>query len=662
MHVASIARLVLLAGPVAAQFMQPQDATWRNLTVVRSPGDDDVTLSYKEPDGICQTAFDSQKQYTGWVTLPGHYPTNLFFWFVEARQVTDGLTIWLNGGPGYSSLAGLFTGNGPCEVVERGLGRYDTAVREWGWDRASNMLFLDQPNQVGFSFDTPTNGTLSLLNTSFAYPPVDARASWDQLNGTFSTNSPQAAPNTTQAAALAAWHVVQAFMAVIPRSQPRTSPVALSLFAESYGGVYGPIFAETWDAQNQKRRTDAANANATLDLRLTSLGIVNGCVDKLIQTRLLPAFANNNTYGVQLLSDTKADFYRRKFDAHGGCRDLLMQCQALSADKDPDGRGAEPHVDAVCRQALDTCREIEEASYDASRSPFDIAAPTANPQPPLFFVDYLNQETVLATVASPINYTLASGNVTDNFVLTGDGARGGNVARLAALLQRGVRIGFMYGDRDYVCNWKGGEAVAAAVARQVGGEYATRFPAAGYADIHVNKSYVGGQVRQYGNLSFSRIFQAGHSVAWYQPETAFQVFARILLGHSVSTGAAVDLGAYNTTGPRDSTSSADLPKAPKPTCFVRAFDATCDQDARSLASKQSGVVVNGVLYSKSEDWPLASSDKPKASSARKPTWTKTMTGLYTATAASNSAIHGAVRAPCWAVGLVTALAACRAVL
>jgi carboxypeptidase C (cathepsin A) len=127
-----------------AQFIPQKNAQARNLTVVRSPANPNVTVSYKSPDGACTTAFDGQRQYTGWVNLPGDYPTNLFFWFVEARQETDRLTLWLNGGPGASSLYTFFTGNGPCEIVEKGIDRYDTIAREWGWDRASNMLFIDQ--------------------------------------------------------------------------------------------------------------------------------------------------------------------------------------------------------------------------------------------------------------------------------------------------------------------------------------------------------------------------------------------------------------------------------------------------------------------------------------------------------------------------------------
>lgn len=135
--------LAALSSQSLAQFLVA-DLKALNLTVARSPADSNITISYKEPQGACKTAFSQQKQYTGWVHLPGGYSTNLFFWFVEGRQRTDSLTIWLNGGPGSSSMFGFFAGNGPCEVIEKGINKYDTMAREWGWDRASNMLFIDQ--------------------------------------------------------------------------------------------------------------------------------------------------------------------------------------------------------------------------------------------------------------------------------------------------------------------------------------------------------------------------------------------------------------------------------------------------------------------------------------------------------------------------------------
>ena len=73
------------------------------------------------------------------------------------------------------------------------------------------------------------------------------------------------------------------------------------------------------------------------------------------------------------------------------------------------------------------------------------------------------------------------------------------------LLDSGVKVHMVYGDRDYACNWLGGETASLAI-RYSGTE---EFKNAGYAPI-LGVEGVGGFVRQYGNFSFSRVFQAGH--------------------------------------------------------------------------------------------------------------------------------------------------------
>ncbi|KAG5956268.1 hypothetical protein E4U57_002752 [Claviceps arundinis] len=630
-----VASLVALGASCRAQF-PVADAEALNLTVVRSPADGNITISYKEPLGACQTAFSNQKQYTGWVSIPGAYATNLFFWFVEARQRTDELTVWLNGGPGSSSMFGFFAGNGPCEVIERGINQYDTAAREWGWDRASNMLFIDQPNQVGFSYDKPTNRTIILTSDNVNQPPLQGSGSlpaWAYANGTFSTMNATSTANTTDTAALAVWHLIQGFLTTFPQYQNASnSSVAVHLFSESYGGRYGPLFAERWERQNHKRATGQLHANSTVDVRLASLGIVNGCVDQELQVPYYPIFANNNTYGYKALADEAAKFYTAKYNSPEGCKAKLQRCVAAALALDPRGEGGNADVNAMCAAANDACYAIQEPYYNNGRSPYDLAAPYHDPNPALRFLSYLNQEHILRAIGSPVNYTLASSVVTQAFHDTGDQSRGGNIKRLAHILSRGVRIGLIYGDRDYICNWYGGEAVSLAIANLTSPDYATKFPAAGYAPILVNDTYIGGLVRQYGNLSFSRIYQAGHSVAWYQPETAFQVFARIMMGTSLSTGGHINLSLYNTTGSSVASHSDDLPAMPSTTCWVYNFASTCDDGAHGLVSEGAGVVINGVLYSQSADWLLATTQTASSTSGKGSTSTmEALTGVFAAT-------------------------------
>jgi carboxypeptidase C (cathepsin A) len=99
------------------------------------------------------------------------------------------------------------------------------------------------------------------------------------------------------------------------------------------------------------------------------------------------------------------------------------------------------------------------------------------------------------------------------FNLTGDFVRGNGLENLGTLLGKGIKIALVYGDRDYQCNWLGGEAISLAIKSNTTTD--SSFKKAGYADIQTNASYSGGLVRQYGNLSFARVYQAGHEGKHY---------------------------------------------------------------------------------------------------------------------------------------------------
>jgi serine carboxypeptidase-like clade 2 len=66
------------------------------------------------------------------------------------------LVVWLNGGPGCSSLVGATQEHGPL----RPNGNPQGGVEEnkWSLNRVANMLFIEAPAGVGFSYsDTPSD-------------------------------------------------------------------------------------------------------------------------------------------------------------------------------------------------------------------------------------------------------------------------------------------------------------------------------------------------------------------------------------------------------------------------------------------------------------------------------------------------------------------------
>lgn len=507
---------------------------------------------------------------------------------------------------------------------------------------------------MGFSYDTPTNGSLDLLTSNLYNPPQVLPTSQPAdtfINGTFSSLNTNNTANTTEVAAMAIWHMLQGFLGAFPEYRPNdTSSMGVHLFAESYGGKYGPAFATLWEEQNQRRLNGTLSQNGAIAIKLQSLGIINGCVDDLVQAPYYPVMANSNTFGLNAINPTRAKLANASFYASGGCQDLITQCRAAVNSQDPEDEGDVDAVNSICAKAYHSCTtNVMEPYTDAGRSVYDIAHYLPDSFPPSTYLEYLNTPAVQAAIGSPVNFTQTNLQVVSAFTSTGDYERQALIPDIAALLNSGVRVGFMYGDRDYICNWFGGEAVSLAVAAQTSPLYASRFPAAGYAPIITNTTYIGGVVRQYGNLSFSRIYDAGHSVPAYQPETAFQVFARIIMGTSLSTGAAINLSAYNTTGPLNATHTTSLPDSPSATCYLRDIPDTCTDDQKSMILKDDGVIINGVLYDSSSDWSSASSTAMPTSTAQKSgsvsttTYTETLTGFFTATATPSPTKGLAVR-------------------
>ena len=125
---------VLLLLPLAfAQFVTPP-------TDLRTAkGDAGISVRYKQvPAGICELDPDV-KSYSGYADVAKDQ--HIFWWFFEARDVDPKkapLTVWINGGPGSSSMLGLWQELGPCGVDYKG----NVYSNPWSWTNVSNFLYV----------------------------------------------------------------------------------------------------------------------------------------------------------------------------------------------------------------------------------------------------------------------------------------------------------------------------------------------------------------------------------------------------------------------------------------------------------------------------------------------------------------------------------------
>ncbi|RZC59907.1 hypothetical protein C5167_007203 [Papaver somniferum] len=105
----------------------------------------------------------SFQQYSGYVTVNQKSGRALFYWLTEAAvrdPVSKPLVIWLNGGPGCSSVAyGASEEIGPFRLNKTGTGLY---LNKFSWNSIANLLFIESPAGVGFSY---SNTSSDLLNS-----------------------------------------------------------------------------------------------------------------------------------------------------------------------------------------------------------------------------------------------------------------------------------------------------------------------------------------------------------------------------------------------------------------------------------------------------------------------------------------------------------------
>jgi cathepsin A (carboxypeptidase C) len=172
----------------------------------------------------------------------------------SSQPANDPLVLWLNGGPGCSSSTGLLFELGPCSISDEGR---NTTFNEYSWTTNANVIFLDQPVAVGYSY-AKDGSTV----------------------------------NTTPVAALDVWTFLELFLI----RHPKYAKAPFHIAAESYGGTYAPNIASVIRKKNQEQ--PFAPSPSRLRINLDSIIIGNGLTDPYVQFGSIPDFACTGPYPV----------------------------------------------------------------------------------------------------------------------------------------------------------------------------------------------------------------------------------------------------------------------------------------------------------------------------------------------------------------------------
>lgn len=355
-----------------------------------------------------------------------------------------------------------------------------------------NLLYVDQPVQVGLSYDTFQNISYNLVNGNITLlPPFNTYSNASSLGSTAPVDSPlyitansSAAnsnslipdPNTTLLigtyastdthrtslgsvdGAYALWHFAQVFFQDFPEHKPIDKRISIS--GVSYGGKYAPAIAAFFEEQNERIADGTYHVPGERDIILDfdTLMIESGCIDLAHSWFSYPEMAVNNTYGIKAVNDTTLDLMLHNLHKPGGCLDQAYKCGNLSLQYDPKAIGVNETVNNICNNAGHYCDRKVQNLFDRShRSVYDITVPADLSRAPPFSKAFFQQPHVLQALGaghpgvSGLNWTSGASWVSEANRREGDFARPGWPDKMAYLLERGKKVAFVYGDKDYIC-------------------------------------------------------------------------------------------------------------------------------------------------------------------------------------------------------------------
>ena len=258
---------------------------------------------------------------------------------------------------------------------------------------------------------------------------------------------------------------------------------------ESYAGHYIPAISAYIYSQNNT------------DVNLAGLAIGNGWVDPYLQYPQYNTFALEN----DLIGKTQSILLDGAFKVCQGLIDTGVWLVAMEA----------------CQLAVTTILGFPLAPrfnvYDI-RKQCDY--------PPLCYdfspvENFLKRADVIESLGVQ-GRTWESCNMVVHTALLGDWVTDLS-DKVAYLLNNGVNILVYSGDKDFICNWRGGEAWTKAVNWTHGEEFAN----ASYVEWKEGANKYG-EMKQVENFVFLKVYDAGHMVPLDQPEAALDMLTRFL--------------------------------------------------------------------------------------------------------------------------------------
>ncbi|KAL7524870.1 hypothetical protein ACHAXR_003494 [Thalassiosira sp. AJA248-18] len=310
--------------------------------------------------------------------------------------------IWLNGGPGCSSMLGLLQENGPCLVNKDG---HSTTLNPYSWTEVAHVLYLDQPAKTGYSYGEGNDDNEEMVAED-------------------------------------AYYFLQSFFQSTEGGKYKDLPLFLT--GESYAGHYIPAIAHRIRKGNRDH-----HAKDFLHLPLSGLSIGNGAFDIEEQMKWYSEMAFHNPHGLKIIS--KNEYENMKNAAVSCARD------AHNCKKKED---SELEKELMCQKASNCEEGFFTPILDKNISIYDITKPCIGSlcedmTPIQTFLNLCETKEALG-VPAEVTWEACDDSVGD---IWSDVDRVANFAPYISELLGEIPVLIYAGDLDYICNFMGNRAV-----------------------------------------------------------------------------------------------------------------------------------------------------------------------------------------------------------
>ncbi|KAG1362655.1 Serine carboxypeptidase 3 [Cocos nucifera] len=438
--------------------------------------------------------------YAGYYRLPHTHDARMFYLFFESRHSKkDPVVIWLTGGPGCSSELAVFYENGPFTIADN----MTLAWNEFGWDQASNLLYVDQPTGTGFSYSTDSrdirhdeNGVSDDL---YDFLQASNLLYVDQPTGTgfsYSTDS-RDIRHDENGVSDDLYDFLQAFFA----EHPEYVSNDFYITGESYAGHYIPAFASRIHQANKAKEGTCIN--------LKGFAIGNGLTDPAIQYKAYTDFALDN--GIIKESD-----YKKINKFYPVCEYAIKLCGT-------SGTISCLASYLVCNTIFNSIIKIAgNINYYDVRKQCEgsLCYDFSNME------KFLNLESVRDSLGvGDIEFVSCSPTVYQAMLM--DWMRNLEVG-IPALLEDGIKLLVYAGEYDLICNWLGNSRWVHSM--EWSGQQ--NFTSSTELSFTVDGKEAG-ILKSHGPLSFLKVYDAGHMVPMDQPKAALEMLKRWIQGNLV---------------------------------------------------------------------------------------------------------------------------------